>query len=71
MAKKKVKNDKILSRGHLTLCFLSDGIVNIHTKGIENRKEIAERFVEICKLIVNQPELAYHATGVCKEAKSN
>lgn len=69
MAKKKENN--VVTRGHVTLCFLSDGNVNFYTEHIKDRKEIAERLVKICKLLAKHPELAYHAAGVCEEAKSN
>lgn len=60
-----------MTEGHITLCFLADGTVKFYPEDIKDRKRIAERFLNICRIIVNQPELAYHAVEFCKEAKDN
>lgn len=60
-----------MTEGHIILCFLPDGEVRVHTEYIKDRKLIAEKFLKFCKIIVDQPELAYHAVGFCKKVKEN
>jgi hypothetical protein len=55
------------SVGHLTLCFLDDSRIDFYPElPLSNRHELAGRFIKLCALITECPQLALHAFECCQ-----
>lgn len=51
---------------NIQISFKKDGW-GLYTNGVRNKGKTAKRFLKLCLTIINNPEMIYHAFGLCEK----
>lgn len=63
--------NKSEEREFIRICFAGDGQDYFYDNEVKDKEKTAERFLELCLIVINNPEMIYHAFELCgkKEIK--